>query len=754
MVEHKRLGTSHWLKSSQQPTTTNELHVSGLESGWRYQFRVRAQNAVGLSDYSEISEPYTVSLQRSAIAAPKFTQELQDTVILEGDKLEFEVHFLGQPLPNICWFKDGFEIFSGNRTRVTTTSDKSVLTILHATASDEGEIKCTATNRAGHASTKSKLTIEAPPSIELPKLYQDQDGILFEIGETIKLNVTVNGRPTPLIFWSHDGESIQNDDRYEIEYNDKIASVKIENALRSDRGEYQIKAVNKLGQDQASFLVTITDKPTAPGRARVLLTSGRSVTLSWTTPKDDGGSRIGNYIIEYYRMGWDVWLKAATTRQHSTMLGDLIEGSQYKFRVKAESPYGVSEPSEESEVVVIPETNKEIQNNNNVQNGENDSRIPLSKRRRANSTPRVSFILNEDVPVRPERKKTGKTPEASPRMKRRQFNTLTKSNLGSEPSLNRKFSFPYSVAQTNTPYRKGPQTSWDNSLVPNFLDNNAKTTSLKVEKNKSPSPEIIITDADTENHRNISKQTRSPSRSPKLTRGFFEDTRMLKHNNSQISSKSSENSQKSLRSTSEGPNSSEKSPSRSINNELSALRRSPAERSIHIEKSPPRSPNIFKKSPSGSPDYEKSPPRSPEATTKSPPRSTIEFKKSPSLSPNRFQPSTLEKTYSKEKSPAMSSSRTSSSSNEDIQERSKNQENKFKPTSPTRSPQEEKRELAEDLRVEKQNTMNNNSQNLSTLDRIRPTLTHQAFSGSSEFMLVLCPEGEQGLLKKLFIKES
>lgn len=31
-------------------------------------------------------------------------------------------------------------------------------------------------------------------------------------------------------------------------------------------------------------------------------TSGKSVTLSWKPPEDDGGCKIGNYIIEYNRV--------------------------------------------------------------------------------------------------------------------------------------------------------------------------------------------------------------------------------------------------------------------------------------------------------------------------------------------------------------------------------------------------------------------------------------------------------------------
>lgn len=85
-----------------------------------------------------------------------------------------------------------------------------------------------------------------------------------------------------------------------------------------------------------------------------------SVTLAWNEPEDDGGCKIGNYVVEYYRLGWDVWLRASSTRQLTATLSDLIEGSEYKFRVKAESPYGLSEPSIESRILFIPDPKRGI----------------------------------------------------------------------------------------------------------------------------------------------------------------------------------------------------------------------------------------------------------------------------------------------------------------------------------------------------------------------------------------------------------
>lgn len=358
IVEHRRTGSPHWVRATAVLIQATELSFSGLEPGWRYQFRVTAQNIVGQSECSELSDALTVTLQRAAIAPPRFIHELYDTTAIENEKIEFRVSVAGTPAPQISWFKDGFEMFSSRRTKICSEGDFSVLIIHQAALTDEGEIKCTATNSAGSAVTICNLSIDAYPKIRLPRQYED--GLIIEADEVIRLKVGLAGQPTPLVEWSHNGELLTDGGRYEIETSDKNSSLRISNAQRSDRGEYNLRAINKLGEDYASFLVTVTAKPEPPGKITVNMSLGQSITLSWAEPADDGGCKIGNYIVEYYRLGWDVWLKATTCRQLSTTLSGLIEGSQYKFRVKAENPYGLSEPSPESDTVFIPDPKRGI----------------------------------------------------------------------------------------------------------------------------------------------------------------------------------------------------------------------------------------------------------------------------------------------------------------------------------------------------------------------------------------------------------
>lgn len=87
LVEHRRTGSPHWVRSAPQLVAAPELTLAGLEPGWRYQFRVSAQNAAGLSDPGELSDLLTVTLQRTAASAPFFVKELADTVALENEKV-------------------------------------------------------------------------------------------------------------------------------------------------------------------------------------------------------------------------------------------------------------------------------------------------------------------------------------------------------------------------------------------------------------------------------------------------------------------------------------------------------------------------------------------------------------------------------------------------------------------------------------------------------------------------------------------
>lgn len=80
------MGATVWVRAHAALTREPEVALAGLEPGRRYQFRVSAENALGLSAPSEPSAPLAVS-SGSVATVPHFMKELKDSVAIEHEKV-------------------------------------------------------------------------------------------------------------------------------------------------------------------------------------------------------------------------------------------------------------------------------------------------------------------------------------------------------------------------------------------------------------------------------------------------------------------------------------------------------------------------------------------------------------------------------------------------------------------------------------------------------------------------------------------
>ena len=96
---------------------------------------------------------------------------------------------------------------------------------------------------------------------------------------------------------------------------------------------------------------TVTAVPSQPERVRVTLIEKNSVTVEWSKPDSDGGSRIRRYII-YKRIEMtEKWVKVTTVEQFTTktVIEKLEVEKNYFFAVSAENDVGESEKAETSQ---------------------------------------------------------------------------------------------------------------------------------------------------------------------------------------------------------------------------------------------------------------------------------------------------------------------------------------------------------------------------------------------------------------------
>jgi len=81
-----------------------------------------------------------------------------------------------------------------------------------------------------------------------------------------------------------------------------------------------------------------------------------SVTLTWSPPRNDGGSPVSGYVVESKSSSYYAWTCSSVGVRVSEphfVIPNLVEGTSYEFRVVAENRAGRSEPSAPSTPVVV-----------------------------------------------------------------------------------------------------------------------------------------------------------------------------------------------------------------------------------------------------------------------------------------------------------------------------------------------------------------------------------------------------------------
>lgn len=100
-----------------------------------------------------------------------------------------------------------------------------------------------------------------------------------------------------------------------------------------------------------------TDPPGSPQNPRVVDTTRTSVSLAWSPPDEEGGSKVTGYLIEMQKVGSFNWIKCNTTPSLicEYTLTQMPQGEEFKFRVLACNAGGSGEPAEVPGTVKVTE---------------------------------------------------------------------------------------------------------------------------------------------------------------------------------------------------------------------------------------------------------------------------------------------------------------------------------------------------------------------------------------------------------------
>uniref|UniRef100_A0A3B1KAD5 Titin n=1 Tax=Astyanax mexicanus TaxID=7994 RepID=A0A3B1KAD5_ASTMX len=193
---------------------------------------------------------------------------------------------------------------------------------------------------------------------EIPDLELDVElrrTLVVKAGNSIRLFVPIKGRPTPAVTWSKEDTAVKT--RAIIDNTESYTLLVIPDCNRRDGSEYyfRVSAENEFGIGEAaetSDPIRASQAPTPPQMVAITDVTKNSVSLAWTKPKHDGGSRITGYVLEAQKKGTDQWTHVTTVKSLDFTVKNLNESEEYVFRVMAVNLSGRSLPRESKHVVI------------------------------------------------------------------------------------------------------------------------------------------------------------------------------------------------------------------------------------------------------------------------------------------------------------------------------------------------------------------------------------------------------------------
>lgn len=99
-------------------------------------------------------------------------------------------------------------------------------------------------------------------------------------------------------------------------------------------------------------MLDLTDKPTPPmGPLEIVEASSSVIDFKWRPPKDSGGCKINNYILERQQVGRNTWKKVGPIGPEAKYRdSDVDHGRRYCYRMRVETEMGTSELMETEDI--------------------------------------------------------------------------------------------------------------------------------------------------------------------------------------------------------------------------------------------------------------------------------------------------------------------------------------------------------------------------------------------------------------------
>ncbi|KAJ0005322.1 hypothetical protein NQD34_015216 [Periophthalmus magnuspinnatus] len=347
IVEYQEDGQTDWVPF--KTVTSEKAHVTGLEEGKTYRFRVKAQNAIGVSR-PDTSVPVTCQEKTLPPTIEVDVKLIEGLVVKAGSTIVLPARLTGIPMPTAKWSSDGKEMASEGRVTIETLGSNTMLSISECQRGDTGEYILSASNPAGSKSVALHVTV-----LDLPGPPIGPVNILEVTPEymMVQWRAPKDDGGTPITNYVVEKKDVKKPwEPWSVVSSGGMSTKAKVSRLEKGR-EYivRVRAENRIGigaplESPPTIAKHMFNPPGPPGPPECSDITENAVTVAWALPDYDGGSPISGYVIERREMTGK-WIRVNKTPVLDLRyrVSGLCEGNSYEFRVFAENVAGISEPS-------------------------------------------------------------------------------------------------------------------------------------------------------------------------------------------------------------------------------------------------------------------------------------------------------------------------------------------------------------------------------------------------------------------------
>uniref|UniRef100_A0A3B5A6C4 Titin n=1 Tax=Stegastes partitus TaxID=144197 RepID=A0A3B5A6C4_9TELE len=254
------------------------------------------------------------------------------------------IKVIGKPHPTCKWSKDGGAV--STKALIASTEDACELVIKGAERNDSGMYDLLLENKVGKKRAQIKVKVIGRPSApEGPMIFEEIQANSVKV--TWKAPTDDGG--SQILGYIVERREATRNAWYTVDSRVTETQLVVKGLKEGTEYHFKVTAENSFGvsaslksfSDDSKCSLFFIPGPPEPSSTppEIMDVTKSSVALAWSRPKDDGGSAITGYIVEYKVVSAEQRLK----EKEFTMPG-LAEATEYEFRVFAENETGMSRP--------------------------------------------------------------------------------------------------------------------------------------------------------------------------------------------------------------------------------------------------------------------------------------------------------------------------------------------------------------------------------------------------------------------------